>query len=246
MNTPWTDHCTQWLGFSQAAGFYKAATPGPHTCFTDPTRPHFIPDDRTELRWCQGCGVERYGMTPGPTPTPSAVRSAWDASITEQPPVGIFSRCDQLSGNPDRVVYVVTDGLLPPDLTTPDAYQPYMDQDMLLIRQQYSNVKHIILETVIGGPHHTTCYCQGANNCFATPIATPVRASVNHPIIDQAIALWINRHPEATDVSIGMSPEVDDCNWFADGTGHLRDAVECDMADRIAAYYMPVGPTPAE
>jgi hypothetical protein len=183
-------------------------------------------------------------MTPGPTRTPSAVASAWNASIAQQPPSGIFSSCGQFSGNPDRVVYVVTDALIQPDLATAQDYQPYMDQDMVLIRQQYPNVRTIILQAVIGGPRHVTCYCQGANNCFASPVATPVRASVNHPIIDQAIALWISRHPGATDVKVGMSPEVDDCNWYADGTGHLRDAVECQMADKIAAYYMPVGPTP--
>jgi hypothetical protein len=229
------------------ADWYKAQSGAPpEVCFEDDDLPHFQPDARSELRWCLGCGVERWAMTPGPTPTPGGggAVSAWEASCS--PATGqsgcYFSACAERRDDPDRAVFVITDALGNPDLETADDYQPHLTAAIGIIRAQYPSLRQIVLMTVIGGPDHATCYCSSASQCSSVP-ATPVRASANHPIIDAAIAQWIANHPEQPDVVQGPSPEVDDCRQFADATGHLTTAAACPLAGKIAALFEP--PLPA-
>lgn len=182
-------------------------------------------------------------MPPGSSE--GGVDSAWDASCSSASgQTGCyFSACAVNGTSPEIIVFVVTDALVAPDLHIPDDYQPYLTDAIDNIRTEYPSVQQIILQTVIGGPRHSTCYCAGAS-CFSTPVATPVRASVNHPVIDAAIAIWLAAHPNQPDVVRGMSPEVDDCNQYADPTGHLGSSARCALADKIAAFYNPVGNDP--
>lgn len=234
-HTPWNQQCTQWIGFSQVADVQKAVTVPGNYCFTDPAQLAFVPDDRVQLRWCNGCGVERWAIPEG------QANSAWDSSCAEQAgPACAFSPCANLSLNPDRIVFVISDALTLPDLLTPDDYQPYLDGAIALIRAHYTNFSQIILQTVIGGPNAATCYCTGIGSCAATPVATPVRASVNYPTIVAAIAQWVAAHPAQPDVIVGYEPQMGDCNWYVDTTGHVVVADECPLATSMAAYYNPV------
>jgi hypothetical protein len=63
-----------------------------------------------------------------------------------------------------------------------------------------------------------------------------VRASRNHPIIDDAIAIAV----AGADASVmaGASPEVRSCDDFSDSVGHLVDTSEGPIGGTIAQFYL--------
>ena len=106
----------------------------------------------------------------------------------------------------------------------PDNWVPYIQDAITNIRTFYSNVRQIVLQPVVGGPNKQTCFLSG----------TPVRASVNHPIVDQAIAMVVGG-----DVVSGMSPEVATCSDYQDTLGHLLDGAPTNaVSTAIGQFYL--------
>jgi hypothetical protein len=93
------------------------------------------------------------------------------------------------------------------------------------IRLKYPSVRQIYLQPVVGGPGGGIC------NFGGNP-ADPVRASSNHPFIDQAIAQVVGGT-----VITGPSPTVRSCSDYADDIGHLVDPAKVPIGQTIGSFY---------
>lgn len=96
------------------------------------------------------------------------------------------------------------------------------------VREQHPFVRQILLQPVVGGPNEGICTWQGQQ----------IRASIQHPYIDQAIAQVA---AAAADVEIGFSPEVPDCGGFDDNIGHLTDSYENGVGQTVGEFYAGLG-----
>jgi hypothetical protein len=99
-----------------------------------------------------------------------------------------------------------------------------IDSTITVIKSKYPSVAQIILQPVVGGPGHATCMLGNDS----------VRASWQHKYIDQAIALVV---ADKMDVIAGYSPEVDNCNDYADALGHLDPTAATAIGREIGQYY---------
>jgi hypothetical protein len=90
------------------------------------------------------------------------------------------------------------------------------------VGDKYPDVARIVLQPVVGGPGGQTCTHNG----------DPVRASVNHPVIDAAIAEAVGGH-----VAAGFSPEVRTCDDYQDAIGHLERDARGPIGRTIAEFY---------
>ncbi len=131
------------------------------------------------------------------------------------PPV---SPCARGSSNPDRIVLTISGDFQ----TDPDVWARHIREAIVTIRTMYSAVRQIVLQAVVGGPDHGLCHVGGQ----------VVRASFNHPVIDQAIQRVVG-----VDVVAGFSPEVRTCQDYADSTGHLTEAAAGPIGAAIGAFY---------
>jgi hypothetical protein len=69
------------------------------------------------------------------------------------------------------------------------------------------------------------------------PVATQplgVRASYNHPFIEQAIQLVVG---DAPDLVAGLSPDVQACSDYQDDIGHLTTLGRNRAGQTIGSYY---------
>jgi hypothetical protein len=131
----------------------------------------------------------------------------------------IRSPCAAGSNAPDRVVLTISKQLFEDD---PDVWAQDIRAAVETVRDKYPGVERILLQPVVGGPGHDRCEFQG----------DPVRASVNHPTIDQAIA-----DVAGGDVVAGASPEVRTCADYADTPGHLTDAATGPVGRAVGEFY---------
>ena len=95
---------------------------------------------------------------------------------------------------------------------------------MATVRSQRPTVTQIVLQPVVGGPDNGLCQQRGST----------VRASENHPVIDEAIRIVAGAN---SDVVVGYSPEVPSCDGYRDQLGHLTDAARGSVGAAIAAAY---------
>ncbi len=135
------------------------------------------------------------------------------------------SPCAQGSRNPDRVVLTISGNFQ----ADPNVWVSNIQATLANIRARYPAVRQIILQPVVGGPNHNLCYYQ----------SQVVRASFNHPGIDEAISRMIGG-----DVVAGASPEVRTCGDYSDATGHLipaaRGPIGATLGDFYAAFPDPI------
>jgi len=139
------------------------------------------------------------------------------------------SPCTNNSKNPDRVVLNIA-GREESDINW---WKEQINKTIDNIRQKYPNVQRIDLQPDVGGPDHQICYIDGDS----------VRASKNHPIIDDAITQTIGG-----DVVRGDSPEVRTCADYGDRIGHLTFDAGDPIGKKIGAFYEPsvtATPTPS-
>ncbi len=129
-----------------------------------------------------------------------------------------ISSCTQNSDAPDRVLLSVSAGY-GDDL---DAWVDNTDAAVATIRKKIPSARMIILQAVVGGPDHSTCN-------------DGVRAARQHPVIDEAVAIVAARYD---DVIEGYSPEVESCNDFSDGKGHLKSDAAAVAGRKIGEYYV--------
>ena len=95
-------------------------------------------------------------------------------------------------------------------------------QAIQTIRTKFPSVRQIILQAMIGGPGHATCYVNGQ----------PVKSTVYHPTVDDTIARVVGG-----DVVAGTSPEVSSCSQFTDTSGHLTRDGSQYMASVLGSFY---------
>jgi hypothetical protein len=154
-------------------------------------------NDRYELLFQFG-GAIRYWADPS--------YAGWSNSIT--------SRC-QPSSTPDRIVLDVTEDFF---ISTTDPQQNVakvagdIRAAIATARAKYPSARQVWLQPVVGGPGGSLCN-------FGSGTSNPVRASWNHPFIDQAINQVVGGS-----VVRGPSPEVRTCDDYADNIGHLTDS----------------------
>jgi hypothetical protein len=92
-------------------------------------------------------------------------------------------------------------------------------------RSKFPSARQVWLQPVVGGPNNSVCF-------FGGDPANPVRASANHPFIDQAIALVVGGT-----VVTGPSPEVGSCADYEDNIGHLLSPAKEAIGRNIGAWY---------
>ncbi|MGQ0669846.1 MAG: hypothetical protein ACT4PO_09280, partial [Actinomycetota bacterium] len=91
------------------------------------------------------------------------------------------------------------------------------------IRTKVPGLEQIVLQPVVGGPGGAECEVGGET----------VRASFNHPFIDEAIARVVGG-----DVVAGASPEVRTCSDYRDSTGHLENDARGPIGLSIGNFYV--------
>ena len=193
--------CTMVIGFSQCGripdGWYVAGADS----ISDFEQA--VNNDKWELLWGSGAGVDKWK---------DPDYYAWSNAI--------ISPCSINSNSPDRVLLSVS-GPHGTDITT---WVNDIDSTISIIRSKYPSVTEIILQSVVGGPSHQTCF-NGIDS---------VRASWQHVYIDSAIAIVTAND---TDVKAGCSPEVQTCSDYKDTKGHLDSLAAAIIGTNIAACY---------
>lgn len=132
----------------------------------------------------------------------------------------IRSPCASGEDDPDRIVLTISRQAFESDV---EVWAQDIRAAVETTRGKYPNLEEIVLQPVVGGPNHQTCEFQG----------NPVRASVNHPTIDQAISDVVG----GGDVVAGASPEVRTCEDYEDGVGHLTAEAAGPIGRTIAVVY---------
>jgi hypothetical protein len=130
----------------------------------------------------------------------------------------IASGCTQGSSAPDRAVLTIS-GEFEDD---PDMWAEDIAAAIATLRLKLPDVRLIVLQPVVGGPNDGPCEHGGE----------VVRASSNHPVIDQAIA-----QVTGGDIVAGASPEVFSCSDYADSKGHLVADARGPIGAAIGAFY---------
>ena len=120
----------------------------------------------------------------------------------------------------DRAVLTIS-GLAGNDV---DRWAADISDAVVQIRSQHPTVRQILLQPVVGGPNHGLCFHNGQQ----------IRASYQHPFIDEAIAQVAAAE---AGVDIGFSPEVPDCAGFSDSIGHLSDGYGSIVGTTVGEYY---------
>lgn len=128
------------------------------------------------------------------------------------------SPCQEGSTAPDRVVLTISGDFQ----SDPAVWASDIEAAVNTIRGKYPDLDQIVLQPVVGGPDHEACEADGGT----------VRASFNHPFIDQGIALVVGG-----DIVAGASPEVRSCNDYADAKGHLVVSARGPIGESIGQFY---------
>ncbi len=206
--------CTQVIGFSQTAQWYKGVTDARANPFDAASLRGFqsiIDNGRWQLLWRNGAGVERWS---------DPDFEGWNRPL-EAP-------CIERSVSPDRVLLTIS-GDLGDVVNDPQVWADEIDRAVTTITVKYPDVRQVILQPVVGGPDDAVCNSpQGRGQ---------VRASVNHPAIDQAIAVVAQAPSTAVQVVIGFSPTVADCAEYRDGKGHLTETGADRVGRDIGRFY---------
>jgi hypothetical protein len=131
----------------------------------------------------------------------------------------VESQCVERSGNPDRVLLTIS-GSREAD---PSSWAAHIRAAIATLRSKHPDVEQVLLQPVVGGPDDEVCSVDGQD----------VRASMNQPVIDEAITALVEGNIRA-----GASPEVRTCSDFEDAKGHLASEARVFVGRAIAEYYM--------
>lgn len=136
----------------------------------------------------------------------------WDPSV---PATSLVSPCVSRSDRPDRVVLTISSADIGAD-SPPEVWAAEIEAAIATIRDKYSP-RRIVLQPVVGGTPEALC---------------ETRASNNHLAVVSAIELVTTNR-----IVRGPYPEVEDCSWFSDSTGHLARRAGSLVAEDIAVCY---------
>lgn len=122
--------CTLVIGYSQVAEWYRAGGAFEST----------IGDDRWELLWNGGAGVDRWR---------NPDYEGWSEPL--------HSPCSSGSNAPDRVLLSISGPYGADETKWADA----IAATVVAIRRKYPSVERIVLQPVVGGPGHRDCLVDG-------------------------------------------------------------------------------------
>lgn len=142
--------------------------------------------------------------------------------------VAVQSRCAAFSTAPDRLILTLTIQRRENNVAV---WAREIREMIATARLVHPQVRQIVLQPVVGGPDHRVC----------GTLQSPVRASYNHPYIDQAIAVVVR---DAPDLVAGPSPELQTCGQYADTIGHLTAAGARFVGQQVGAFYAGAPPPP--
>ena len=201
--------CTEILGFSQSLMWHET-----------PEFQQRIDNARWQMRFRASGDVDLWA-------DPNA--DAWNppvrtACLGSGSPV-LCTPCAQGSDAPDRVLFTIS---LMAYETDVQVWAQKIRAAIATIRMKHPQVQQIVLQPVVGGPMHG--FCPFPNQ------PQGVRASFNHPHIDQAISLVVQ---DSADLVAGFSPEVQSCNDYADEVGHLIESGRGPVGQAVGNYYGP-------
>ncbi len=170
-----------------------------------------VDDDRWELLWHGGAGVDRWR-------NPDYV--GWSRPLVSACPTDV---------PPDRVVLVISG----PFGDDEAQWETAIRDTLATIAAKLPSVRHVVLQPVVGGPEGQPCPAPDGSG-------RAVRASQQQPHIVNAIQRVVATPDLAgVDVSLGYVPQLDDCAGFADRLGHLTPEAARAVAARVARYYQP-------
>jgi hypothetical protein len=201
------------IGFSQTAHWYQGRA---ETAEGQSSRgalrgfQAIVNNDHWQLLWQGGAGVEEW--------------SSPDFDGWSQP---VVSPCAEMTASPDRVLLTIS-GDLGNDVSVAQAWADEIDRAVTTITMKFPDVRQVVLQPVVGGPDDSLC---------TTPEGRRVRASANHPVIDQAIAIVTENSSVAVEVVVGFSPTVTDCADYRDALGHLTDTGNDVVGRNIGRFY---------
>jgi len=158
----------------------------------------------------------------------------WGNPDSEAWRVSVASRCP---GPATRALLTVSDSRIE---SNPQVWADLIDRAItaILDPRNLPDVAEVIVQAVVGGPRNGLCQFNGRD----------VRASVNHSVINQAIALVVANHSADVKVTAGFSPEVENCNQYRDQPGHLTPIGAAAVGEIIGAFYaagfIPPAPDP--
>jgi hypothetical protein len=205
--------CTQIIGFSQTAQWYRDWEWSQDESSTVyPGFQAIVDNDRWQLKWAPGAGVEEWS---DPNFLP------WSRGIEV-----LIAPCVHSPDKPDRVVLTIS-GDLGNVVNDPQVWADEIDRAITTITMKIDSVRQVLLQPVVGGPNDGVCTIDNQT----------VRASVNHPFIDQAIDLVVIDHSADVAVAAGFSPTVADCSGFADPLGHLENMAGDTVGRKIGLFY---------
>lgn len=169
-----------------------------------------VDNDRWQLLFRGGAGVEEWS-------DPNFV--GWDRSLV--------APCTNSADKPDRVLLTIT-GNLGDVVNDPQVWADEIDRAITTITTKYDSVRQVLLQPVVGGPNDSVCTFDGQE----------IRASVNHPVIDQAIERAVTNHSVDVAVAAGFSPTVAVCSDYLDTLGHLTPMASDAVGREIGLFYV--------
>jgi hypothetical protein len=205
--TPSGFACTEILGFSQTLMWYETSE------FQG-----LVDDARYQLRFRAGGDLDLWA-----DPNADAWRAPVRTDCLGSGNVVLCSPCAQGSSGPDRVILTAT---LQAYESDEQVWAQKLRAAIAQIRRQHPGVRQIVLQPVVGGPNDNVCSFPGAPQ--------GVRASYNHPHIDDAIAVVVGDSP---DLVAGISPSVPSCSAYEDDVGHLVENARGPVGRTIGLYY---------
>jgi hypothetical protein len=169
-----------------------------------------VNNDRWQVLFRGGAGVEEWS-------DPNFV--GWD--------VPLLAPCVDSADKPDRVILTIS-GDIGNVVNDPQVWADEIDRAITTITLKYDSVRQVLLQPVVGGPNDSLCTFDNQE----------VRASVNHPVIDQAIERVVANHSVGIAVAAGFSPTVADCSDYRDTLGHLTEMASDAVGRKIGLFYL--------
>jgi len=194
-------NCTLVIGYSQVGSSYGGWYVAGSGLISDFEQ--MVGDANWQLLWNSGGGIDKW-KNPN--------YSGWLNSIE--------STCSINSNNPERALLSISGNYG----VNVSAWVNDINSTISTIRLKYPSIQKILLQAVVGGPAHQTCYVAGDS----------IRASWQHKYIDSAINIVIGMDSL---VSSECSPEVNSCGDYKDMLGHLDTVIAHIIGAEIGQCY---------
>lgn len=184
-----------------------------------------VGDDRWELLWHGGAGVDRWR---------DPCFAGWSQPLVSPCPGDVPV---------DRVLLSVSG----PFGSDERAWAEAIEATIATIQTKVPTARQIILQAVVGGPEGRPCPAP-AGGRKARPggkTVGEVRASVQHPHIVSAIRAVVKKHAGGrVEIVAGFEPQVRACADYADALGHLTPGGAAAVARAIGEHYERMDGTP--